>query len=103
MILMKKWSTRQKRIAGGMILGVLAALVLSQSLFVHAMSYVTGTFTLEPYQGSTGSLTGSTHTTLSNLEQAYNLGAYLGATSNNDNNAQLWEFNEYPAYNSTML
>ena len=101
---MKPWSTRQKRIAGGIGLGVLAALVLSQSLFVHAMSYVTGPFTLTPLAPySTGSLTGSTHTTLSNLEQAYNLGAYLGATSNNDHNAQLWEFNEYPAYASTNV
>ena len=84
----EKWSKKRKWTASGIGLVALTVLVLSQSLFAHAASYVNGTFILTPNLSGGGALTGSTSGTLS-TEQAYTLSA---------GSATLWEYNLYPAF-----
>lgn len=84
----KKWSKKRKWTASGIGFVALTAMVLSQSLFAHAASYVNGTFVLS--YGT--SLTGGTSGTL-NTQQAYTLSATAGSGS-----ATLWEYNLYPAF-----
>ena len=84
----KKWSKKRKWTASGIGLIALTALVLSQSLFAHAQSYVNGTFILTGGTSLTGGISGTL-----NAEQAYTLTA-AGAT--------LWEYNEYQSFNSSL-